>query len=73
MTQNAIDNTSSDFTVDPLAASDSYIQFNEETVAKCRICGEEKDIQCFTPKGKYRTRMCKNCRNLKLRENYGNK
>lgn len=35
---------------------------------KCRVCGIEKEIQCFTPVGKYRTRMCKKCRNKKLRE-----
>jgi len=41
---------------------------------KCKICGEAKDKQSFTPNGKYRTRMCKSCRNLKLRRIiYGNK
>ena len=43
MTQNALNKTSSRFTVDPLAASDSYIQFNEETVAKWRIGNDETD------------------------------
>lgn len=38
-----------------------------ENRKKCTICGIEKDIEYFTPQGKYRTGMCKECRNKKLK------
>lgn len=46
-----------------------------EKIRRCKICGNEKEIQDFTPIGKYRTRTCKKCRNKKLKERrkYGNK
>lgn len=33
----------------------------------CKICNIEKDIESFTPQGKYRSRMCKVCRNKKIK------
>ena len=43
MTNNALNNTSSDFTIDPLTAADSFIQFDEVTVGKWRIGNDETD------------------------------
>lgn len=39
-----------------------------EKERKCKICRIKKEIAEFTPQGKYRTRMCKKCRNKKLSE-----
>jgi len=43
------------------------VEYLEPENRECKVCGIMKDIEDFTPQGKYRTRMCKLCRNEKLR------
>lgn len=40
----------------------------EEKIRKCKVCGIEKNIDEFTPNGDWHTRMCKACRNIKLKD-----
>ena len=43
MTQNSVNNSASEFTVDPGAATDSYIQYNKSSAAKWRTGNDATD------------------------------